>query len=327
MRHRLWFRLHHVLPLAEHALACVEHRLTGTQAQARAAGGPALIWTSTPNADQLTSNGVPVWYGPHGTVHAAEALSWQNAAGQPHRDRPAGHTGAYLPMSDRLVDLLRSAGPTGRTWVTIDIDPADEHLIDTNRIDVVASRHDLVPAGTRWIPATVTCPEVDNRPYPALIADGYTTTSGALLARFDRTTIGRISDHLADLYRDSYPMPGEYPTLHWSGTVLIVSDDQDDGTEVTRHISDRITADPPRPLPARRLPVAVAPGLPHDRLACRPRTAALPAHPTQTCPAAKLSATRHGPVRHPTAPAACTDTRHRQSTAQQPERHGISLPA
>ena len=84
MRHRLWFRLEHVLPVAEHALACFEHRLTGAQAQARAASGPALIWTRTPADDQLTSNGVPLWYGPDGTAYAAEALTWHGPATRHH---------------------------------------------------------------------------------------------------------------------------------------------------------------------------------------------------------------------------------------------------
>jgi hypothetical protein len=249
MRQRLWFRLEHVLPLAEHALACFDHHLTGAQGQARAASGPALVWTSMPGVDQLTSNGVPVWYGPDGNAHAAEAITWRGAAGQHRSDRLGDYTSGYLPLTDgRLVDLLHLARMTGRHWVTIDIDPADGHLIRTDRIRSVVCRHDLVPAGTRWSPATVTCPDVDNRPYPALIADGYTSGSGALLARFDTATIRRISDDLAILHanpdRNSDPMPGEYPTLEWRGTELVVLDEQDTGEDdVIWHISDRITAD------------------------------------------------------------------------------------
>jgi hypothetical protein len=159
MRHRLWFRLDHVLPLAEHALACFEHRLSGAQAQARAASGPALFWTRTPAGDELTSNGVPLWYGPDGTAHAAEALTWHKPAGPPNTDQLGDYTSAYLPLTDnRLVDLLHLAALTSRNWISISIDPADGHLIRADRITAVASRHDLVPAGTRWIPATVTRP-------------------------------------------------------------------------------------------------------------------------------------------------------------------------
>jgi hypothetical protein len=137
---------------------------------------------------------------------------------------------------------------TNRNWLTIDIDPADGHLIRADRISVVTSRHDLVPAGTRWIPATVTCRDVDNKPYPALIADGYTTDGGALLARFDLATVHRISDDLAILHanpdRNNDPMPGEYPTLELrDGGELIVLDEQDTGDDVIWRVSDRVTRD------------------------------------------------------------------------------------
>jgi hypothetical protein len=248
VRHRLWFRLEHVLPLAEHALACFDHRITGAQAQAGAASGPALIWTGTPAADRLTSNGVPVWYGPDGTAHAAEAYEWRDAAGRRGGTRLGGYASACLPMTDsRLVELLHLARMNGRNWVTIDIDPADEHLLRPDQVRAVACRHDLVPAGTRWIPATVTCSDVDNRPYPALIADGYTSTSGALLARFDTSTIHRMSDDLAILHanpdRNTDSMPGECPTLELRGGELFVLDEHDTGDDVIRRISDRITRD------------------------------------------------------------------------------------
>lgn len=248
MRHRLWFRLEHVLPLADHALACFTHRLTRAQAQTRTASGPALIWTSTAAGDRLVSNGVPLWYGPDGTTHAAEAFTWRDPSGRHGNNRPGEYASGYLPLTDsRLVDLLHLAQPAGRNWVTVDIDPADAHLIGTDRIHTVACRHDLAPAGIRWTPATVTCPDVDNQPYPALIADGYTTAGGALLARFDTATIGRIRDDLAILHadpdRNSDPMPGEYPTLQWRGTELVVLDEHDTGEELRWQISDRVTAD------------------------------------------------------------------------------------
>jgi len=189
-----------------------------------------------------------LWYGADGTAHHAEAFTWRDPLGRHGSDRPDDYLSGYLPLTDsRLIDLLQRARKTGRTWVTVDIDPVDEHLIGTDRIHTVACRHDLVPAGTCWIPATVTCPDVDNRPYPALIADGYTSAAGALLARFDTATIRRISDDLALLHanpdRNSDPMPGEYPALQWRGSDLVVLDEQDTGEDVRWHISDRITAD------------------------------------------------------------------------------------
>lgn len=249
MRDRLWFRLHHVRPLAQHTLACVEHRLTGAQAQSRTAHGPALVWTRTTAGDQLVSNGIPGWYDRDGATHAAPAFTWRAVPGTHQHGRPGDYTSAYLPLTDgRLVDLLDLAAMTGRNWVVIDIDPADGHLIGTRRIQVMASRHDLVPAGTGWIPATITCRDVGDRPYPAVIADGYTSGSGALLARFDTPTVQCMSDDLARLHanpdRTTDAMPGEYPRLHLCGDgELVVLEQRDTGDDVIWQISDRVTRD------------------------------------------------------------------------------------
>jgi hypothetical protein len=243
---RLWFRLEHVLPLAEHALACFDHRITRAQVLAGATNGPALVLTSSPIEDWLTSNGEPAWYGQDGTHHA-EAFVWRTPAGHCGGTRLDGYT-AYLPLADHtVIDLLRLARMNSYHWVTVDIEAAAEHLITAHRVRTVACRHDLVPAHTRWIPASVTCHDVNDQPYPALIADGYLSGSGARLARFDAPTIQRMSDDLAILHanpdRNTDAMPGEYPTLRLRGGDLVVLDEQDTGDDVIWQISDRITRD------------------------------------------------------------------------------------
>jgi hypothetical protein len=253
MPHRLWFRLEHVLPLAEHAMACFDHRITRAQILAGAASGPALVWTNTPMRDVLTSNGLPGWYGEGGTRHAAEAFAWRDACAGYGTAWTGDDTTAYLPLTlgddspGPVVALLRVARITGNRWVTVDIDPADKQLIGTHRVHAVAGRHDLVPAGTRWIPAPVTCRDVAERPYPALVADGYTSDSGALLARFDKPTIQRMAADLDAVHgnpdSNSDPMPGEYPKLALRGAELFVLDDKDHHGELTWHTTDRLTPD------------------------------------------------------------------------------------
>lgn len=238
MSHRLWFRLDDVLPIAEHAMACFTHRLTGAQAAAIAPSGPALIWTSTAVLDVLTSNGVPLWYGERGTTHAAEAHTWRDASGRYGTAWTDDHDTAYLPLTTHggstgpVMDLLRGARYSGHSWVTVDIDPADGHLIGPDRVRVLPCRHDLVPAGASWSPTVVTCHDVADEPYPALIADGYTSDSGHLLARFDTQTVARMAADLDAVQvnpdRNSDPMPGEYPLLRLRGDVLTVIEEQSD---------------------------------------------------------------------------------------------------
>jgi hypothetical protein len=253
MSHRLWFRLDDVLPIAEHAMACFTHRITGAQAAALAPSGPALVWTSTAVLDVLTSNGVPLWYGERGTTQAAEAHAWRDASGRYGTAWTDGYDTAYLPLTTRdgstgpVIDLLRGARYSGHSWVTVDIDPADVHLIDAERVNVAACRDDLVPAGTSWTQTTVTCRDIDDLPYPALVADGYTSDSGHLLVRLDRPTVERLAADLDAVHanpdRNSDPMPGEYPILRLHGDAFTVIEEHDDGQSHTYRATDHITPD------------------------------------------------------------------------------------
>jgi hypothetical protein len=253
MSNRLWFRLDDVLPLAEHAMACFTHRITGAQAAAPAPSRPALIWTSTAVLDVLTSNGVPLWYGERGTTQAAEAHAWRDASGRYGTAWTDGYDTAYLPLATHdgsagpVIDLLRGARYSGHSWVSVDIDPADRHLVGAGRVHVAACRDDLVPAGTAWSQALVTCRDVDDMPYPALAADGYTSDSGHLLVRFDQPTIARMAADLDEVHanadRNSDPMLGEYPVLRLRGDVLTVVEQHDNGQAVTYRVTDHITPD------------------------------------------------------------------------------------
>jgi hypothetical protein len=232
MTTRLWFRIDDVLPLAEQAMACTRHRITRAGAFAMAPTRPALVWTGTPLQDILTSNGVPVWYGEHGTEHAAEAYTWRHTAtGRYGTAYRVGYHAAYLPLdigSNELpvIEVLRDARHSSRNWVSIDIDPADRHLIGPGRVAAVAHRDQLLPADATWVPASVTSTDVGDETYPALVADGYTTDSGLELPRFDRPTAERMVADLEDINAGNV-MPGEYPHLRWAGDVLINIEERD----------------------------------------------------------------------------------------------------
>jgi hypothetical protein len=255
MSHRLWFRLDDVLPLAEHAMACFTHRITGAQAAALGPSGPALVWTSTAVLDVLTSNGVPLWYGQRGTTQAAEAHAWRDASGRYGTAWVDGHDTAYLPLTSSdgrtgpVMELLRGARYSGHSWVTVDIDPADRQLIGPDRVRVLPCRHDLVPAGARWSPTVVTCRDVADEPYPALVADGYASDSGHLLARFDTPTIVRLAADLDTVHANpdpgSDPMPGEYPILRLRGDVLTIIEEQHDAATEADYFraTDHLTPD------------------------------------------------------------------------------------
>jgi hypothetical protein len=253
MPHRLWFRLDDVLPLAEQAMACLTHRITEAQAAALTPSGPALIWTSTAALDVLTSNGAPAWYGERGTTHAAEAHTWRDASGRYGTAWTDGYHTAVLPLTARdgsagpAIDQLRLARYSEHSWIAIAIDPADRHVIGPTRVHLMACRDDLVPAGTAWTHATVTCRDVDDMPYPALVADGYTSDSRHLLARFDRPTVEQLAADLHAVHanpdRTSDPMPGEYPILRLHGDVLTVIEEHDNGAAVTYRSTDHLTPD------------------------------------------------------------------------------------
>ena len=255
MSTRTWFRLTDVLPVAEHAMASFGHRITGIEARIDAPRGPALVWTGSPLMDLLVSNGVPTWHHDNGTLHTAEAYTWRNASGAYGTAQVDGYDTAYLPLTSSdggtnpVMDVLRGSRFSGHSWVTVDIDPTDGHLIRPDRVTVRPSRHDLVPADATWTPAEVTCRDVADQPYPALIADGYTSDTGHLLARFDKPTLTRMATDLDRVYtnpdRNSDAMPGEYPLLQLRGDVLTVLEENDNAhTEAdTFRPTDHLTPD------------------------------------------------------------------------------------
>jgi hypothetical protein len=205
--------------------------------------------------DLLGSNGVPAWHHEDGSMHVAEAYTWRNPTGAYGTAHIAGYDTAYLPLTNLdgtasfVLNVLRGCRSSGHSWVAVDIDPTDGHLIGPDRVHVLPTRHDLVPPGTVWTPAEVTCHHVDERPYPALIADSCTSDSGYLLARFDTATIALIAADLEQIYanpdRISDAMPGEYPLLRLSGDVLTVLEEGDNPhTEAdTFRPTDHLTPD------------------------------------------------------------------------------------
>ncbi|GAB3861850.1 hypothetical protein [Dactylosporangium cerinum] len=257
MHHRLWFRLDDVLPLAEHAMACPTHQLTDAQVRAGQPLRPALYWTGSPKLDILQSNGIPAWHGVRGTIHAAEAHTWRHTATGRYgaADIDGYHTG-YLPLGPvdgqpALIVALRDAVAADRHWMWVDIDPADAHLIDHRRVGFAEDRPELVPVGTIWTPAMVTCDAVAGAAYRALIPDGYTTDSGYLLPRFDLATVVRLIADLDAMHarrdRSSDPTLGRTPTRRLFcgrfGNVVLIGEELDDGTTTSSRRVDAARCD------------------------------------------------------------------------------------
>lgn len=254
MIHRLWFRLYDIHPLAEHAMACTTHRPTEAQNLAQAPLLPALIWTGNGSHDRLESNGVPGWYDKDGALHTVVASTWRHpATGRRGTvDLPAYRT-AYMPLGHRkdqpsLAVAIRAARDNEQHWMWVDIDPADTHQIKHVRVGFTDHRNDLVPAGTAWTPAAVTCDTVAGANYPGLVAAGYTTDTGHLIPRFDR---GVVEDLIVDLDaihdnpgRTRDPQPGEYPILRMLDCdVLAVYDTYDDGINTIAYQADLVWPD------------------------------------------------------------------------------------
>jgi hypothetical protein len=232
MPDRLWFRLDDVVPLAEHALHCLSHEPADGIPADPGPAGPALIWTGTASLDLLTSTGLPTWYGRNGTPHTAAARAWRDPHGRYRPARRDGYTTAYLPLTSGsgtpgpVIHLLRCSMSRGKGWLTLDIDPADRHLMDAYRVHVVSDRDDLVPAEAVWRPGPVTCPQVGERTYWGLVAD-YTTDGGDLIVRFTRGTVEQIADdlqarHAAAQLDGAVPAGPVHSGLGFDGDVLTV---------------------------------------------------------------------------------------------------------
>ncbi|MEV8504515.1 hypothetical protein AB0368_06740 [Actinoplanes sp. NPDC051475] len=246
---RLWWRLEDVLPLAEHAMVCPTQARTGVRQRAHALEAPALTWSTTGGPDLLTSTGVPSWRRPDGTEHHAEAHTWRHRTGRYGTAWRDTYHHAHLPLlaSDghrSVLERLRDARDSGRQhWVTIDIDPADDHLIAADRVKTAGHRDQLAPDGARWHLDAVTSPTVGGVAYPAWVAAAYRTADGAVLARFDQTTTARMIDDLSRLHHHPGARPGEYPLLRVDAETLVVLEEYEAGRTVAYREIERIVPD------------------------------------------------------------------------------------
>ncbi|GIM90125.1 hypothetical protein [Paractinoplanes toevensis] len=232
-RHRLWFHLDDVLPLAAHAASTPRQALTREQLTAHAPSLPALIWARTGDADTLASNGDPGWYDPDGDPHRVRSRSWVRPGSR--RPEPTGPAGGYLPLRSvpglgiQVIDWLREAAVAGCHWLSIDITRA-RPVIGADRLDVVEQRGDLYPPDVTWLPAAVACvPTTGSGTYPALVADGYRNTLGGEIARFDTHTVAHMILDLAAAQAADGHQPGPRPVLRWSGDRVEVFEQHDLG--------------------------------------------------------------------------------------------------
>ena len=248
-RHRLWFHLDDVLPLAGHAADAVRHSFTREQLVAHAPILPALIWTNACGNDTLASNGEPRWYDADGRSHTAASRTWMHPATGRSGTTPAV-SGGYLPLRSvpssgfHVIDWLRQAAAAGGHWLSIDL-ARPRPVIGADQLDVGDQRGDLYPPEAVWLPATVACvPTTGAGTYPALIADGYRNTIGGEIARFDPDTVTRmIIDLDWDRATDGY-QPGSRAVLRWAGDRIEVFEHHNSGGIPGLRRYDVIGADP-----------------------------------------------------------------------------------
>ncbi|MCW6007695.1 hypothetical protein K1W54_24555 [Micromonospora sp. CPCC 205371] len=248
-----WFRVDEAHPIAEHAVACPQRRLTTAEVRAGAPQRPALVWQSTPAGDVLASNGAPAWYDQTGEEHTARAWTWQHTAtGRRHSAAQPDYDTAYLPLdtdADRapVIELLREARYTGRHWLALDLDPGQQHLITSDAVRLLDHRDQIAPPNARWVAATVSADAVGHGWYPALIADGYRIGPDDVIARFNRASVEQMVLDLIERHADDNPatdpMPGELAVLGFDADALVVSWERDDGSHTWLHEIDRVYPD------------------------------------------------------------------------------------
>lgn len=107
---------------------------------------------------------------------------------------------------------------------------------------VLDYRDDIAPPDTRWRPGWVTSPRIGDWGYPALVADGYTTSLDSLICRFDARTAHRIAADLDGPWR-SDSMPGEHPRLRFDGDTLVLLEEHDTGDQIRLDVVDRCHPD------------------------------------------------------------------------------------
>ncbi|MEJ3741759.1 hypothetical protein WEI85_00455 [Actinomycetes bacterium KLBMP 9797] len=227
MTTRLWWRIEDVQHLAEHGAAAPQHRFTAAQAAAYGSDGPALIWTSTPEGDYLTSNGLPAWFDEFGHQYRVAADTWRHrATGRADTTRRHRDVVGWLPLSARsrrrgrtLIDCLRHGASRRAHWFVLDTAPGTGV-----RVRLLGHRGDIVPPHARWVPATVTADAVAGVEYAGLVADAYTALGGAIV-RFTRDTVEQIADDLANLQAGA--MPGEHPIVRMRGDVAVIFEHDD----------------------------------------------------------------------------------------------------
>ncbi|GAA4574313.1 hypothetical protein GCM10023176_41120 [Micromonospora coerulea] len=245
MSTRLWFRLEDVLPLAEHALACPTHRVTGAQGAAGGSNGPALTLTHTRTSGILRSKGVPVWRDAHGEQQTACSSSWHPTA--PCTPTPTVES-AFLPLRHRgrdhrrLIDVLRAGRDLKHHWLVVRPRTRPGEVLGSDRLRVLDYRDDIAPTDTRWRPRLVTSPRIGDWGYPALVANGYTTSVGSLICRFDARTAHRMAARLDGPWR-SDSMPGEHPRLRFDGDTLVLLEEHDTGDQIRLDVVDRCHPD------------------------------------------------------------------------------------
>ncbi|MGQ5261048.1 hypothetical protein ACTWLT_09860 [Micromonospora sp. ZYX-F-536] len=244
MSTRLWFRLEDVLPLAEHALACPTHRLTGAQAAAGGSNGPALTLTYTTGTGVLRSNGIPAWHDAHGEHQSVHSASWRPTVAR----TPTPTFSAFLPLRHqdsnrrRLIDVLRGGRDLDHHWLLLHPHTRPGEVLHAGSVQVLDHRDDIAAPEARWRPRMVTSSRVGDWGYPALVADGYTTANDGLVCRFDAPTARRIAADLDGPWRfDS--MPGEYPRLRFNGSTLLLLEEYDTGDRIRLDVVDRCYPD------------------------------------------------------------------------------------
>ncbi|MEV0003484.1 hypothetical protein AB0H28_14515 [Micromonospora sp. NPDC050980] len=247
MTRRLWLPAAQIHPLAEHAAACPQRNIR-EQYRPDQPDVPALLWSREHDGDWLTSNGAPAWYDASGAEHRVRAETWTytdtGATGNPRPYQGDGLMSLHATHLDgrrTLLDLLRFARQHDVPWLGVNADRTSE--LHNDRYLLSRSRHGHLPRGASWTPVTVTCATVGGGTYRALVADGYTTSSGGPLCRFPRHEVERMAHDLHELATGD--VPGQHPVLRLAFRQVSVQweDHTDEGSRWLEQDLCRIDAD------------------------------------------------------------------------------------
>ncbi|MEV6527151.1 hypothetical protein AB0M43_34995 [Longispora sp. NPDC051575] len=185
---RLWFPWRPARAAAEHALASSDQATVEYPAGA-SSSEPGLVLNITPATATLTSTGHTSPHAPPSDEHTITDRPLR----LPDQPAPEHDTHAVLIPAVDIRSLAGRGIDRCAGWLVLDVWFDQPGLGGVPLVVTGQSyqRDDLDPGSVTWRPALLSCAEFAGV-YAGEIADGVLSGSGALLARFDRDTVGAM---------------------------------------------------------------------------------------------------------------------------------------